>query len=295
MTRGRRARLALWRAVIDAAAEGDRTAIAELRQVRREAGKVLPKPPPREREAPELGDDPWLAPDPYTSVPDMDREGADPLIGTLIDGRYRVRSWIARGGMATVYAATDERLDRPVALKIVHPHRAGDPAFTERFGEEARAIARLTHPNVVAVYDQGSHEGLPYLVIEYVHGRTLRQVLSDRRLHDLAEGLGDERRDPVGLHMAADDQGVLCLELRQLDLVLHDPSRCPRGAAAAVPHSDAGPRLARAQSQEPRRDRPALSPPSLPFGRAASTGPKTSSHDRSAVSATSSKTVGAIR
>lgn len=120
----------------------------------------------------------------------MDREGADPLIGTLIDGRYRVRSWIARGGMATVYAATDERLDRPVALKIVHPHRAGDPAFTERFGEEARAIARLTHPNVVAVYDQGSHEGLPYLVIEYVHGRTLRQVLSDRRRLEPVEALG---------------------------------------------------------------------------------------------------------
>ncbi len=119
----------------------------------------------------------------------MDREGADPLVGTLIDGRYRVRSWIARGGTATVYAATDERLDRPVALKIVHPHRAGDPAFTDRFSEEAQAIARLAHPNVVAVYDQGSHDGLPYLVIEHVHGRTLRQVLAARRRLSPVEAL----------------------------------------------------------------------------------------------------------
>src|SRR5918997_600559 len=106
---------------------------------------------------------------------------ADPLIGTLVDGRYRVRERIARGGMATVYMALDERLDRTVALKIVHPAESGEPRFVDRFIDEAKAIARLTHPNVVAAYDQGTHDGLPYLVMEYVRGRTLRDVLADRR------------------------------------------------------------------------------------------------------------------
>jgi serine/threonine-protein kinase len=111
---------------------------------------------------------------------------ADPLIGSLVDGRYRVRERVARGGMATVYTALDERLDRTVALKIVHPHQAAEARFAdarsvERFVDEAKAIARLTHPNVVAAYDQGTHEGLPYLVMEYVRGRTLREILGSRR------------------------------------------------------------------------------------------------------------------
>ena len=111
---------------------------------------------------------------------------ADPLIGTLVDGRYRVRERVARGGMATVYTALDERLDRTVALKIVHPSQATEPRFAdarsvEKFVDEAKAIARLTHPNVVAAYDQGTHDGLPYLVMEYVRGRTLREILGSRR------------------------------------------------------------------------------------------------------------------
>ncbi|MGC9667300.1 Stk1 family PASTA domain-containing Ser/Thr kinase [Planosporangium sp. 12N6] len=111
----------------------------------------------------------------------MDTTVADSLIGALIDGRYRVRARVARGGMATVYTAVDERLERTVALKIIHPTQASEPRFLERFTDEAKVIARLTHPNVVAVYDQGTHEGLPYLVLEYVRGRTLREVLTDRR------------------------------------------------------------------------------------------------------------------
>jgi eukaryotic-like serine/threonine-protein kinase len=110
-----------------------------------------------------------------------DTQVADPLIGSLIDGRYRVRERVARGGMATVYTAQDERLDRTVALKIVHPTQATENQFVDRFIAEARAIARLTHPNVVAAYDQGTHDGLPYLVMEYVRGRTLREILGSRR------------------------------------------------------------------------------------------------------------------
>ncbi|MBB2941662.1 serine/threonine-protein kinase [Actinoplanes lutulentus] len=110
----------------------------------------------------------------------MDTTVADTLIGTTIDGRYRITGRVARGGMATVYRATDERLGRDVALKIIHPSQATNVHFVDRFTDEAKTIARLSHPNVVAVYDQGRHQGLPYLVMEFVQGRTLRDVLSQR-------------------------------------------------------------------------------------------------------------------
>ncbi|GAA1744203.1 Stk1 family PASTA domain-containing Ser/Thr kinase [Luedemannella helvata] len=119
----------------------------------------------------------------------MDTMVADPLNGALLDGRYRIRGRVARGGMATVYHATDERLERTVAIKIIHPTYARDNRFLARFADEAKTIARLTHPNVVAVYDQGIHDGMPYLVMEYVRGRTLREILAERRRLEPAEAL----------------------------------------------------------------------------------------------------------
>ncbi|MFJ4791440.1 Stk1 family PASTA domain-containing Ser/Thr kinase [Kitasatospora purpeofusca] len=104
----------------------------------------------------------------------------DPLIGTLLDGRYRVERRIAAGGMSTVYRGTDTRLDRVVALKVMHPSLAGDAAFTARFIREAKAVARLAHPNVVNVFDQGADGGHVFLAMEYVPGRTLRDLLNDR-------------------------------------------------------------------------------------------------------------------
>ncbi|MGX6604222.1 Stk1 family PASTA domain-containing Ser/Thr kinase [Micromonosporaceae bacterium Da 78-11] len=119
----------------------------------------------------------------------MDTTVADTLIGTTIDGRYRITGRVARGGMATVYTAVDERLERTVALKIIHPSQATNVHFVDRFTDEAKTIARLTHPNVVAVYDQGRHLGLPYLVMEYVQGRTLRELLTQRRRLNPVEAL----------------------------------------------------------------------------------------------------------
>ncbi|GAB3517051.1 Stk1 family PASTA domain-containing Ser/Thr kinase [Phytohabitans suffuscus] len=110
----------------------------------------------------------------------MEIQVADSLLGTLVDGRYRIRGRVARGGMATVYMGVDERLERTVALKIINPAQVREARFVERFTDEAKTIALLTHPNVVAVYDQGTHGGLPYLVMEYVRGRTLRDVLAER-------------------------------------------------------------------------------------------------------------------
>ncbi|GAB2929370.1 Stk1 family PASTA domain-containing Ser/Thr kinase [Streptomyces mayteni] len=104
----------------------------------------------------------------------------DPLIGHELDGRYRVVERIAVGGMATVYRAVDTRLDRVLALKVMHPALAGDAAFTDRFIREARSVARLDHPNVVGVLDQGTEGPYVYLAMEYVAGCTLRDVLRDR-------------------------------------------------------------------------------------------------------------------
>ncbi|HEX5996195.1 MAG TPA: protein kinase, partial [Jiangellales bacterium] len=110
----------------------------------------------------------------------MDVSVSDPLAGRLLDGRYRVEAALARGGMATVYRALDTRLDRGVALKVMHPELAADNEFVLRFIGEARSAARLAHPNVVGVFDQGEDDGTVFLAMEYVEGRTLRQVLRDR-------------------------------------------------------------------------------------------------------------------
>ena len=106
---------------------------------------------------------------------------ADPLIGRLVDGRYRVRARIARGGMATVYVATDLRLERRIALKVMHGHLSDDTVFQSRFIQEARAAARLADPHVVNVFDQGQDGELAYLVMEYLPGITLRELMREQR------------------------------------------------------------------------------------------------------------------
>ncbi|MCP2344383.1 Stk1 family PASTA domain-containing Ser/Thr kinase [Nonomuraea roseoviolacea] len=110
----------------------------------------------------------------------MDTTTADPLVGRTLDGRYRIESRIARGGMATVYLALDVRLDRTVALKVMHRSLAEDPAFVRRFIGEAKSVASLSHPNVVHVFDQGTDGDVVYLSMEYVPGRTLRDILNER-------------------------------------------------------------------------------------------------------------------
>ncbi|MFE1862387.1 Stk1 family PASTA domain-containing Ser/Thr kinase [Streptomyces anandii] len=110
----------------------------------------------------------------------MDTTLQDPLVGRVLDGRYRVDARIAVGGMATVYRALDTRLDRVLALKVMHPALAADGSFVERFIREAKSAARLDHPNVVQVFDQGADGSYVYLAMEYVSGCTLRDVLRER-------------------------------------------------------------------------------------------------------------------
>jgi len=108
----------------------------------------------------------------------MDTRSSSSMIGTVLSGRYRLEAKLGSGGMSTVYLARDETLDRPVAVKVMHREMSEQADQLERFRQEARAVAKLTHPNVVSVIDAGEDGGHPYIVFEYVKGETLKQRIS---------------------------------------------------------------------------------------------------------------------
>jgi serine/threonine-protein kinase len=141
-----------------------------------------------------------------------------------VDGRYQVVGRIARGGMATVYEARDTRLDRTVALKMMSAALAEDPDFVTRFRREARAAAQLSHPHVVAVFDQGEAAGLPYLAMEYVPGRTLRDVLRDYGALTPEQAL--TILDPVlEALIAAHDAGFVHRDIKPENILISDDGR----------------------------------------------------------------------
>ncbi|RKR74320.1 Stk1 family PASTA domain-containing Ser/Thr kinase [Frondihabitans australicus] len=152
----------------------------------------------------------------------------DPMIGRLIDGRYQVRSRIARGGMATVYLASDLRLERPVAVKIMHGHLADDENFKERFIQEARSAARLAHPNVVNVFDQGQDDESAYLVMEYLPGITLRELLQDHRVLTPEQATDILEAVLAGL-AAAHRSGIVHRDLKPENVLLADDGRIKIG------------------------------------------------------------------
>ena len=144
----------------------------------------------------------------------------DPLLGRLVDSRYEIVDRVARGGMATVYVARDRRLDRRVALKVMHPHLADSPDFVARFRREARAAARLSNPGVVAVYDQGSIDGVAYLVMELVEGPNLRDLIAAGPLSvKEALGLTAQVLRPLG---AAHRAGLVHRDIKPENVLLPD-------------------------------------------------------------------------
>ncbi|WP_090771871.1 Stk1 family PASTA domain-containing Ser/Thr kinase [Nonomuraea maritima] len=154
----------------------------------------------------------------------MDTTTADPLVGRLLDGRYRIESRIAQGGMATVYLALDIRLDRTVALKVMHRSLAADPAFVRRFIGEAKSVASLSHPNVVAVFDQGTDNDVVYLSMEYVPGRTLRDILRERGRLPAREAL--EILIPVLAALGAAHQaGMVHRDVKPENVLMTDDGR----------------------------------------------------------------------
>jgi serine/threonine-protein kinase len=168
--------------------------------------------------------------------------GSDPLVGRLLDGRYLVGARIARGGMATVYEATDLRLDRTVAVKVMPHALAEDEDFSSRFVREARAAARLTHANVVTVYDQGDDDGVLFLAMEYVAGRhTLRDVIRDEAPlpPQRALSLLEEILKAIAV---AHERGIIHRDIKP-ENVLIDPGGCLKvadfGLARAISTSTA--------------------------------------------------------
>ncbi|MDQ4041055.1 MAG: protein kinase, partial [Actinomycetota bacterium] len=105
--------------------------------------------------------------------------GMQTLLGTSLNGRYRLDAKVGAGGMSTVYRAFDMTLERPVAIKLLHREIASDSDQIERFRREARAVAQLSHPHIVTVIDAGEDDGRPYIVFEYVEGRTLKQAIKE--------------------------------------------------------------------------------------------------------------------
>ncbi len=166
-------------------------------------------------------------------------------IGQLLDGRYLVQSQIARGGMATVYHARDVRLERSVALKIAHPELAHDREFVARFISEARSVAQLSSPNVVAVFDQGSTGDLHYIAMEYVPGPTLRELLAARGRLNPREALDIVERVLTGL-AAAHDAGIIHRDVKPENVLLGNGAMVKVAdfglarAAAGVSHTKTG-------------------------------------------------------
>ncbi|MGO3146897.1 MAG: Stk1 family PASTA domain-containing Ser/Thr kinase [Leucobacter sp.] len=152
----------------------------------------------------------------------------DPLLGRTLNERYVIRSRIARGGMAMVYLATDLRLERKVAVKVMHDHLAEDENFTRRFDREARSAARLAHANLVNVFDQGHDLGRSYLVMEYLPNITLRQLLKKQKRLTLDQALEIGEAILGGL-AAAHQAGIVHRDLKPENVLLVDDGRIKIG------------------------------------------------------------------
>jgi eukaryotic-like serine/threonine-protein kinase len=143
--------------------------------------------------------------------------------GTIVDGRYRVLSRLGSGGMADVFCAEDQQLGRKVALKLLHRRFAEDPGFVERFRREAQAAAGLQHPNVVSVYDRGSHDDTYYIVMEYLPGRTLKQLIRDEAPLDPVRAI-DITIQILKAARFAHRRGVIHRDLKPHNVMVEDDS-----------------------------------------------------------------------
>ena len=165
------------------------------------------------------------------------------LAGRLISSRYLVQSLVASGGMASVYRARDSVLEREVALKIIHPHLATDKSFVEKFHREAKMAAKLSHPNLVNVFDQGTDGEITFLVMEFVPGITLRDAMNDFGLLDASRTLEIIEPLTAGL-AAAHSAGILHRDLKPENIFLDDNGNVKLGdfglARAITQHTETG-------------------------------------------------------
>ncbi|MDQ3859569.1 MAG: protein kinase [Actinomycetota bacterium] len=142
-------------------------------------------------------------------------------IGALVAGRYEIAEVIGRGGMATVYRAHDHVLERDVALKILDERRTSDPAYVERFRREARAIAQLSHPNIVTVIDRGEFGGCEFIVFELVRGENLKEHVSRRGPLPVAEALALAHQAARGLAFAH-EHGIVHRDVKPQNVLVNE-------------------------------------------------------------------------
>src|SRR5712692_1457715 len=119
---------------------------------------------------------------------------SDTLINQVFDGRYQVVRKLGAGGMANVYLAEDQELGRRVAIKILNDRHAGDEQFVERFRREAQNAAGLNHPNIVSIYDRGEAEGTYYIAMEFLDGRSLKELIVARGPSPIPVAIGYARQ-----------------------------------------------------------------------------------------------------
>ncbi|MBK5232103.1 MAG: serine/threonine protein kinase [Thermoleophilia bacterium] len=146
------------------------------------------------------------------------------MIGTVLSDRYRLEAKLGSGGMSTVYLARDEVLDRPVAVKLMHHEMTEQPDQLERFNQEARAVAKLSNPNVVAVIDAGEDGGRPYIVLEYVQGETLKQRISRVGALDATEALAYALEIAQGLAVAH-EAGMVHRDVKPQNVLIDSTGR----------------------------------------------------------------------
>src|SRR5829696_8983501 len=148
----------------------------------------------------------------------------DTLIGTLFDGRYRVIRRLGSGGMANVYLAEDEELGRRVAIKVLDDKHANDEQFVERFRREAKNAASLSHPNIVSIYDRGEAQGTYYIAMEYIEGRTLKDLVVARGPLPV-ERAGSYARQILGAVRLAHRKGIVHRDIKPHNVLVDTDGR----------------------------------------------------------------------
>ena len=142
------------------------------------------------------------------------------MIGDVLSGRYELEELVGTGGMSSVYRAHDQLLERKVALKVLHQHYGDDAEYVERFRREARAVAPLSHPNIVTVIDRGEHEGRQFIVFEYVEGENLKQLIQRRGPAPVATALELAMQIARGLSFAH-QQGLVHRDVKPQNVLLN--------------------------------------------------------------------------
>src|SRR5438477_5750366 len=138
---------------------------------------------------------------------------ADPHIDSLFDGRYKIVRKLGTGGMANVYLAEDQELGRQVAIKLLDDRHRSDELFVERFRSEAKNAAGLSHPNIVSIYDRGEAEGTYYIAMEYLEGRTLKELVVARGPLPIGDAI-QFTRQVLGALRFAHRKGVVHRDLK---------------------------------------------------------------------------------